>query len=76
MKELAAHTIMACAMLLSIRIIEGSVALLWYGSEMILFGKFPIKYVFHACDASVLAVFLLYGGYKFLRTFYSGKAHD
>jgi hypothetical protein len=61
-REWVAHTIMCCVLLGGIYVVEQFLYLLWgKGTDPMLFGSFPFRYVFHAADLAVIAVFLSYG---------------
>jgi hypothetical protein len=65
----SSHTLMACVFILGIWLVEKFTYLLWGRELPLLFGWFPLQYIFHAADAGVLVVFLLYGGYKAMRAY-------
>ena len=45
--------------------VEQFLYFLWgKGSDPTLFGSFPFRYVFHAADLAVIAIFLSYGVWK------------
>jgi hypothetical protein len=64
-REWLAHTVMCCVLLAGIYAVEQFLYFLWgRGTDPMLFGWFPFRYVFHAADFAVIAIFLVYGVWK------------
>lgn len=67
--ELIVHVIVVSAELGAIRIVEEVAHRLWGPTERIMFGLFPLRYVFDGADLAVLGYFLFYGGYLVVRAY-------
>jgi len=70
--EWASHTLVVAGLLVGFWLIELLLHWLWRGSEHLLFGKIPLRWVFDAADLAILATFLMYGVLSVLRAYRNG----
>jgi len=64
-----AHVILASVILLTIRIAEMVMHLLWQDGNPMLFDTVPLRYLFHAADVAVIIVYLWYGTMQAVKAF-------
>lgn len=70
--EWSCHVVAVCALLLGIKVVE--IVMKSLLGEKILWDLLPLVYVFDTLDFVILALFLTYGVYSFLRTYIFGEA--
>lgn len=67
--EWIAHTLVVGGLLLGFKGIEELIHFLWSGNERLLFGVFPLRYIFDAADLAILIGFLTYGVYSVIKAY-------
>jgi len=68
--ELLCHTLMVILILGAIRAVEWTIEYLWGTKELLLFDRFPLKYLFHGADLSLLLGFSTIGVFMILRAYF------
>jgi hypothetical protein len=68
--ELVCHTAMVILILWAIRAVEWTVEYLWGSKELLLFDRFPLRYVFHGSDSFLLLGFSTVGVFLILRAYF------